>query len=41
MAFTLSFLDGVLYANNNLVDIGITGNGFGVPVGNYFLIIQY
>ena len=35
MAYTLSFLGGVLYANNNLVDIGITGNGYGIPVGTY------
>jgi hypothetical protein len=35
MAYTLSFLDGVLYANNNLVDIGVTGNGYGIPVGTY------
>jgi hypothetical protein len=24
-----------LYANNNIVDIGYTGNGFGIPVGSY------
>lgn len=35
MAFTLSFRNGVLYANNNLVGFGSNGNGFGVPVGNY------
>ncbi len=34
-AFTLSFRNGVLYANNNLVGIGSTGNGFGIPIGNY------
>ncbi|WP_343328350.1 hypothetical protein [Polaribacter staleyi] len=34
-AFTLSFIDGVLYANNNIVDIGKTGNGFGIDVGTY------
>lgn len=34
-AFTLSFFNGNLYANNNITDIGITGNGFGVLVGNY------
>ena len=34
-AFTLSFVNGILYANNNIVDIGRTGNGFGIDVGNY------
>lgn len=34
-AFTLSFLNGRLYANNNIVDIGRTGNGLGILVGNY------
>lgn len=34
-AFTLSFLRGNLYANNNIVNIGKTGNGLGVIVGNY------
>ncbi|AQS94428.1 hypothetical protein BXQ17_10290 [Polaribacter sp. BM10] len=34
-AFTLSFLDGVLYANNNIADIGFTGNGLGIDVGTY------
>lgn len=34
-AFTLSFLNGVLYANNNIVDIGRTGNGLGIDVGTY------
>jgi hypothetical protein len=34
-AFTLSFLDGILYANNNIVDIGRTGNGLGIDVGTY------
>ena len=37
MAFTLSFRNGVLYANNNLVGFGSNGNGFGVPVGNYLV----
>lgn len=37
-AFTLSFNDGVLYANNNLVGIGKTGNGFGVDVGFYNIL---
>jgi hypothetical protein len=34
-AFTISFLNGDLYANNNLVGIGSTGNGFGVNIGYY------
>ena len=34
-AFTLSFVNGILYANNNIVDIGKTGNGFGIDVGTY------
>ena len=34
-AFTVSFLNGTLYANNNIVDIGRTGNGLGIRVGNY------
>mgnify|MGYP000398000164 CR=1 FL=1 len=34
-AFTLSFRGGTLYANNNLVGIGSTGNGFGIDVGYY------
>ena len=34
-AFTLSFLNGILYANNNIVDIGFTGNGLGIDVGVY------
>lgn len=34
-AFTVSFLNGAMYANNNIVDIGHTGNGFGIRVGNY------
>lgn len=34
-AFTLSFFNGTLYANNNIVDIGRTGNGLGIAVGNY------
>lgn len=34
-AFTLSFNNGVLYANNNLVGIGKQGDGYGIPVGNY------
>ena len=34
-AFTLSFNNGVLYANNNLVGIGEQGNGLGVVIGYY------
>jgi hypothetical protein len=34
-AFTISFINGRIYANNNLVGIGNTGNGFGIYVGNY------
>lgn len=34
-AFTISFRGGTLYANNNLVGIGSTGNGFGIDVGYY------
>lgn len=34
-AFTVSFLNGELFANNNIADIGKTGNGFGVKVGSY------
>ena len=34
-AFTLSFVNGILYANNNISGIGFTGNGLGIPVGNY------
>lgn len=35
IAFTISFRNGTLYANNNLVGIGSQGDGFGIPVGNY------
>lgn len=35
IAFTVSFRNGTLYANNNLVGFGSQGNGFGIPVGNY------
>jgi len=35
MAFTISFRNGTLYANNNLVGFGSQGNGFGIPVGTY------
>ncbi|AOW21042.1 hypothetical protein [Urechidicola croceus] len=34
-AFTLSFRNGRVYANNNLVDIGYTGNGYGIEIGYY------
>lgn len=34
-AFTLSFINGILYANNNIVDVGRTGNGLGIDVGSY------
>ena len=34
-AFTLSFQNGRLYGNNNLVDLGFTGNGYGIQIGNY------
>ncbi len=34
-AFTISFIDGIVYANNNLVGIGSSGNGFGIDVANY------
>jgi hypothetical protein len=35
IAFTISFRNGVLYANNNLVGFGNQGNGFGIDVGTY------
>jgi len=35
-AFTISFLNGKLYANNNLVGIGSSGNGYGIKIGNYY-----
>ncbi|WP_194766180.1 nicotinic acid mononucleotide adenyltransferase [Tamlana sp. I1] len=34
-AFTVSFRNGLLYANNNLVGIGSTGSGLGIDVGVY------
>ena len=34
-AFTVSFLNGTMYANNNIADIGRTGNGLGIRVGSY------
>ncbi len=35
IAFTVSFRNGQIYANNNLVGLGQQGNGFGVPIGTY------
>lgn len=35
IAFTLSFDNGRLFANNNLVGLGSQGNGYGVQIGNY------
>ena len=35
IAFTLTFDNGRLFANNNLVGLGSQGNGFGVQIGNY------
>ena len=34
-AFTVSFRNGHLYANNNLVGIGASGNGYGIQIGYY------
>ncbi|WP_308993670.1 nicotinic acid mononucleotide adenyltransferase [Mariniflexile litorale] len=34
-AFTMSFRNGNAYANNNIVGLGDTGNGFGINVGTY------
>ena len=34
-AFTLSFRNGTMFANNNLVGIGSSGNGFGIAVADY------
>lgn len=34
-AFTLSFVNGNMYANNNITDVGFTGNGLGISVGRY------
>ncbi|WP_338039141.1 nicotinic acid mononucleotide adenyltransferase [Maribacter litopenaei] len=34
-AFTVSFDNGTFFANNNIVGIGKTGNGFGIDVGFY------
>jgi hypothetical protein len=35
IAFTLTFDNGRMYANNNLVGIGSQGGGYGVEIGNY------
>ncbi|WP_178987032.1 nicotinic acid mononucleotide adenyltransferase [Winogradskyella schleiferi] len=35
IAFTVSFDNGRMYANNNLVGFGSQGNGYGVEIGNY------
>jgi hypothetical protein len=35
IAFTVSFDNGRMYANNNLVGFGSQGNGFGVEIGTY------
>lgn len=34
-AFTVSFINGKLWVNNNLVGIGGTGNGYGIEIGYY------
>ena len=34
-AFTLTFRNGRLYANNNIVGLGITGDGYGIRIGDY------
>jgi hypothetical protein len=34
-AFTVSFRNGTLYANNNISGIGTNGNGYGIDVGIY------
>jgi hypothetical protein len=34
-AFTLSFNNGRMFANNNMAGFGKTGNGLGIPVGYY------
>ncbi len=35
LAFTLSFQNGNIFANNNLVDLGSVGNGYGDQIGYY------
>ena len=39
-AFTISFNRGIVYANNNLVGIGKTGNGLGIDVGAYDMLFS-
>lgn len=34
-AFTISFRNGVIWANNNIVGLGDSGNGYGIDVGVY------
>ena len=34
-AFTISFFNGEIFANNNLVGIGSQGNGYGIYIGQY------
>ncbi len=34
-AFTLSFYNGKMYANNNIVGLGFSGDGFGIQTGIY------
>lgn len=34
-AFTMSFRNSSVFANNNIVGIGDNGNGFGIKIGNY------
>ena len=34
-AFTVSFINGKLWVNNNLVGIGAVGNGYGIEIGYY------
>ena len=34
-AFTVSFINGVVYANNNISGLGTNGAGFGIDVGEY------
>jgi hypothetical protein len=34
-AFTVSFINGKIFANNNLVGIGANGDGYGIQIGYY------
>ena len=34
-AFTMSFVGGTYYANNNIAGVGSAGNGFGIDAGTY------